>query len=251
MGGGSLQPGVSRCAGPSLDIHYLAPAANEMERHALRFIGGRLGFVEGHFTSGGAEANHTAVVAALASHFPGWVADGARGEPVLYVSEEGHHSLLKIAGVTAVGRRAVRMVPTDGGLRMDVSALRSMVRSDREQGLHPFMVVGTAGTTSAGVVDPRPLLAGVCREEGLWLHVDAAWGGAAALSPLLRPVLDGIGTTCMTPLSARAPSGSRSTTASWSWRCRHWARGITSSTPGQAPGSFPRWWRPRTATSGR
>jgi glutamate/tyrosine decarboxylase-like PLP-dependent enzyme len=75
---------------------------------------------------------------------------------------------------------------------MDMAYLGRCVTEDRKNGLAPFMVVGTAGTTSAGIIDPLPELARFCRSEGLWFHVDAAWGGAAAISPRLRGYLDGI-----------------------------------------------------------
>jgi glutamate/tyrosine decarboxylase-like PLP-dependent enzyme len=110
----------------------------------------------------------------------------------LYLSEEAHHSFQKVAHSTGLGRAALRPVPVDASLRMDVSALRERLRSDRAAGLAPFLVAGTAGTTNAGVIDPLEELAAVCRDEGLFFHVDAAWGGAAAVSDRLRPALAGI-----------------------------------------------------------
>src|SRR5204863_1107985 len=97
-----------------------------------------------------------------------------------------------IAHTTRLGRRAVRTGATDRHLKMDLGDLARRVAADRQSGLAPFMVVGTAGTTAAGVIDPLPELAAFCRAEGLWLHVDAAWGGAAVLSPRLRGHLAGI-----------------------------------------------------------
>src|SRR2546430_11489276 len=94
--------------------------------------------------------------------------------------------------MAGLGRRALRAVATDGQLQMDLGDLARRVAEDRHEGLAPFMVVATAGTTAAGVIDPLPELAAFCRAEGLWLHVDAAWGGAAVLSPRLRGHLAGI-----------------------------------------------------------
>src|SRR3989441_5402751 len=94
--------------------------------------------------------------------------------------------------MTGLGRRALRPVATDRQLQMDLGDLARQVAADRHDGLAPFMVVGTVGTTGAGVIDPLPELARFCRSEGLWLHVDAAWGGAAILSPRLRGYLAGI-----------------------------------------------------------
>ena len=176
-----------------------SPAANEIERHVLRFVGERLGLprdeVVGTFTSGGAEANFTGVLVALSRAFPEFAEEGARalrGQPVLYASEEAHHSFVKIAHQCGLGRRAVRLVPVDAELRMDVASLTDAIARDRRKGDCPFLVVGTAGSTSAGVIDPLEALADVCEHEKLAYHVDAAWGGAAALSPFLRPVLAGI-----------------------------------------------------------
>jgi len=184
---------------PNLATWEFSPAANEIERHVLRFLAARLGLdpdaSAAHFTSGGQEANHTAVSVALTHAFPDVAGSGLRGlpgAPVLYVSGEGHHSFEKVAHQTGLGRDARRTVPVTPDLRLDVEALARRLAEDRRAGLLPFMVVGTAGTTNAGVVDPLPELADLCAAEGLWLHVDAAWGGAAALSERLRPVLAGI-----------------------------------------------------------
>jgi len=113
-------------------------------------------------------------------------------QPALYVSAEAHHSLLKAARMCGLGSDAVHEIPVDDGLRMDPEALATKIAQDRSQGFAPFMVVATAGTTGAGAIDPLPAIAEVAAREKLWLHVDAAWGGAAALVPELRPLLDGI-----------------------------------------------------------
>jgi glutamate/tyrosine decarboxylase-like PLP-dependent enzyme len=184
---------------PNLATWGFAPAAAEIERHVLAALGARIGFDleagAAHFTSGGQESNHTAVVAALTSLHPEIGISGVRGlaaAPVFYVSEEAHHSFQKVAHATGLGRAALRTVRADASLRMDVAALRDQLRAERQAGLLPFLVVGTAGTTNAGAIDPLADLAALCREEGLWFHVDAAWGGAAAVSDRLRPLLAGI-----------------------------------------------------------
>ncbi len=175
------------------------PFAAEVERHLVLALAERFGYAreqaDGTFCSGGAEANHTAVLAALAHRFPAYARDGLRAleaQPVLYVSSDAHHSLLKAARLCGLGTRAVRVLPTGADLRLDPADVARRVREDRAAGLAPFLVAGTAGTTAAGVVDPLPGLASLAEEEGLWLHVDAAWGGGAALVPELRPVLEGI-----------------------------------------------------------
>jgi len=111
---------------------------------------------------------------------------------VFYVSAESHHSFLKAARLTGIGSASLRTVPTNNKLQMQEPALQAMIRQDREQGLAPFLVVATAGTTNAGAIDPLAGLGAITAEEKLWYHVDAAWGGAAALAPELRPLIDGI-----------------------------------------------------------
>jgi glutamate/tyrosine decarboxylase-like PLP-dependent enzyme len=97
-----------------------------------------------------------------------------------------------IARATGLGTGALHAAAADSALRLDVADLRRRFAEDREAGCLPVMVVGTAGTTSAGVIDPLPELADFCREQKVWFHVDAAWGGAAALSSRLKPFLSGI-----------------------------------------------------------
>ncbi len=176
-----------------------APGANEIERHTLAFLMRRLGLDPdsglAQFTSGGQESNHTAVIAALTTAFPEIGRQGLRalgGNPVFYLSAEGHHSFEKVAHATGLGREALRFVPVDARLRMDAGALARQIAGDRSRGCLPFLIVGTAGTTSAGVIDPLGELAEVARAHGLWYHVDAAWAGAAAVSDRLRPLLAGI-----------------------------------------------------------
>ena len=183
---------------PQLATWRTSPAANEIERHTLAWLTGKFGLpaaTSATFTTGGAEANLSAVIVALTRAFPGYGEDGLRclsAPPTLYLTHEAHHSFNKIAHMTGIGRRSLRMVATDRDLRMDLGDLARQVAEDRRNGFAPVMVVGTAGTTAAGAIDPLPELARLCRAEDLWLHVDAAWGGAAILSPRLRGHLAGI-----------------------------------------------------------
>ncbi len=184
---------------PQLAVWRHAPAANEMERHVLRFLQRKLGYdpdaTAAHFTSGGQEANLTAVTVALTHLFPEFGDRGLRGlerQPVFYLSEEGHHSFHKIAHGTGLGRSALRIIPTDSNMRIDPVALRDRVTTDRADGFAPAMVVGMGGTTAAGIIDPLQELASIARDNELWFHVDAAWGATALLSDKLRWSLDGI-----------------------------------------------------------
>ena len=175
-----------------------SPAGNEIERHTLQWLAAKFGLPResiATFTSGGTEANLSAVVVALTRAFPEYGEHGLQhlgALPTIYLTEETHHSFSKIAHMTGLGRRALRAIPTDCCLKMNLVELKQRVADDRNRGFAPFLVVGSAGTTAAGVIDPLPELGKFCREEGLWLHVDAAWGGSAILSPRLKPYLAGI-----------------------------------------------------------
>lgn len=183
---------------PQLAAWRTSPAANEIERHTLRWLAAKFGFPAdacANFASGGGESNLSAVIVALAHAFPEYLEEGLcalRAKPVLYITGATHHGFLKIARMTGLGREALRIVAVDSDLKMDLQDLERRVAEDRRSGFAPFLVVGTAGTTGAGTIDPLPELARFCRSEDLWFHADAAWGGAAAVSPLLRPHLDGI-----------------------------------------------------------
>ncbi len=183
---------------PQLANWRTSPAANEMERHTLGWLAAKFGLPEdaiATFTSGGTEANLSAVVVALTRSFPDYGEHGLRhldGTPAIYLTEETHHSFSKIAHMTGLGRRALRTIATDSHLKMNLDELRKRVGEDRNNGFLPFIVIGTGGTTAAGVIDPLPELGRFCREEGLWFHVDAAWGGSAILSPKLKRYLAGI-----------------------------------------------------------
>ena len=184
---------------PQMAAWSHSPFACEVEAHVIRTLGQRFGYdlesTDGVFCSGGAEANHTALLAALTNEFPYFGDRGVRGlaaQPVFYVSAEAHHSFHKAARLCGIGLEALRAVPVDGQSRMRTDALAEMIAADRWAGLAPFLIVATAGTTNAGVCDPIPTISAVARSERVWLHVDAAWGGAAALAPSVRHILNGI-----------------------------------------------------------
>jgi len=183
---------------PQLATSTTSPAAVEIESHVIRAVARRAGFPEhaaGHFTTGGAEANYTALICALTQANSRFAAEGARvfsGPPTFYVSRESHLAWLKIAHQAGIGRDAARLVATDGHGRMDARALASAVKADHARGHVPIMIAATAGTTNAGMIDPLGACAEIARLRGIWYHVDAAWGGAAIASERLRHSLAGI-----------------------------------------------------------
>jgi glutamate/tyrosine decarboxylase-like PLP-dependent enzyme len=183
---------------PQLATWRTSPAANEIERHTLSWLARKFGLPANAistFTSGGTEANLSAVVVALTRAFPDYAERGLRSidsAPAIYATGETHHGFNRIVHITGLGRQSLRTVATDVHFKMDLADLQRQVEQDRKDGLAPLMVVGNCGTTAAGVIDPLLELGRFCREQGLWFHVDAAWGGAAAISPNLRNYLAGI-----------------------------------------------------------
>src|SRR5262249_54299066 len=118
---------------------------------------------------------------------------GSRNDLVLYTSDQSHSSIEKGAIAVGVGQQNVRKVPSDSEFRMRPDALARMVDDDKRAGKRPFCVVATVGTTSSTSIDPVPQIAGVAEKHGLWLHVDCAYAGAAAVAPEHRSILAGAG----------------------------------------------------------
>jgi aromatic-L-amino-acid decarboxylase len=178
----------------------LGPSAVEIEMALTRWLAcDMFGMPEGSggaLTSGGAMANLIALKVARDAR-AGWDirAEGVAAGPPLgfYLSSETHVVSDRAADMLGVGADNVRHVPVDEAYRMRVDGLRAAVRRDREAGVRPLAVVANAGTTSTGAVDDLVAIADVCRDEDLWLHVDAAYGGPAMLADDLRPLFDGIG----------------------------------------------------------
>lgn len=109
----------------------------------------------------------------------------------IYCSEEAHSSVDKAVMTLGFGQNALRKIPTDDKLRMDANALAEALERDRRSGAIPLAIVATVGTTSTTAIDPVPVIAGICERERIWLHVDASYGGVAAILPEMRYVLEG------------------------------------------------------------
>ncbi|HET9696495.1 MAG TPA: pyridoxal-dependent decarboxylase [Terriglobales bacterium] len=189
---------------PQLASLARSQLASKIEAETVRWIGERIWGrggnpdkpkFDGTFTSGGNEANFSALAMALATHFPAAVEDGFSGtsaRPVLYSSSESHHSLDKSAGLLGIGRKSLRRVPVNARLQLDPAALEKHIGQDLAAGFKPFAVVGTAGTTNSGAVDDLNALAEICEKHGLWFHVDGAYGAAAAFSDKHHEIVAGI-----------------------------------------------------------
>lgn len=196
---GILADTITATFNPQLAAWSHAPFANEVENYLVRQFGLKFGLppgkIDGVFTSGGAEANLTALLTAINHKYPGYGDTGLLGlekQPVLYCSEESHHSVAKAAKNMGLGLRNVRPIPTNDNFEMQPGVLEATIEKDLAQGLDPFLVVATAGTTGTGVMDPLEGMAAMAKKYGLWFHVDAAYGGAIILVEKYKHVLNGI-----------------------------------------------------------
>jgi len=176
-----------------------APSGTDLERLTIDWLKEMLGYpapAGGLLTSGGSMANFAALGAARSAKAgANVVRDGvaAAGRRMcLYVSEESHFSMAKAAGMLGLGESNVRAVKTDERLHIDLADLERLVAADLAAGHLPFCVVANAGTTATGAFDPLAEVADFAHRHNLWMHVDAAYGGFAALAPSARHFFAGI-----------------------------------------------------------
>jgi len=164
-----------------------SPSGSVVEETVIRWLGEATGYGAdcwGHLTSGGTAANMTGVKLALHRAAPevrtrGLLAAGRQF--TLYASDQAHYSIERSADVLGLGQQAVRLIPAGADARLDPGDAARAIERDRAAGLEPLVLVGIAGTTAAGAIDPLPELADLAEREGLWFHIDAAYGGAMAL----------------------------------------------------------------------
>jgi aromatic-L-amino-acid/L-tryptophan decarboxylase len=185
---GILGDFLASAVNPNVGAWMLSPAATEIEGQTVRWIASLVGYPEdcgGLLVSGGNMANMVCFLAARAAKGGADVREhGVAGARLrAYASAETHTWIQKAADISGLGTASVRWIPTDASLRMDVAALRRQIEADRAAGDIPAIAVGTAGSVSTGAVDSLPEIASVCRQYGLWFHVDGAYGGFAAAVP--------------------------------------------------------------------
>ena len=181
---------VSNVLNRYLTIWQAAPGLVQLEANAVRWICNMFGYGAGsggYLSSGGSMANLSAVVAARADRLG---EDFLRG--TIYASIQAHHSVTKAAALAGFPARNVRKIDIDDLYRLRVDELERRVEADAADGFEPFLVVANAGSTDVGAVDPLDKLAYVCENRGLWLHVDAAYGGFFALTERGRAAFEGI-----------------------------------------------------------
>jgi aromatic-L-amino-acid decarboxylase len=171
----------------------------EVERQITEWTRTMLGFpptASGVFVTGTSMANLMAVwIARTAALGPATRQHGVGGEGALltaYTSTAAHGCISKAMDLAGFGTDALRSLPVDRSHRVDVEAMRAQIQRDREIGLRPFLVVGSAGTVDVGAIDDLASLSALCREEQLWFHVDGAYGALGMLSPALAPRLAGL-----------------------------------------------------------
>jgi aromatic-L-amino-acid decarboxylase len=176
-------------------VWQTSPAAAELEEVVLDWLRQMIGLPDG-FTGVIQDTASTATLCALlcarerATGF-GSNESGLQTPLAVYASEEAHSSVEKAVKIAGYGRRSLRRVPTDGRFALVPDKLEEALAKDKEAGLVPACVVATVGTTSSGAIDPLRPIAEICRRHGVWLHVDAAWAGTAALLAEKRWILEG------------------------------------------------------------
>src|SRR6266566_3345744 len=199
-GAGVLGEALTAALNVNAMLWRTGPAATELELLTLDWLRRMLGLPDKFVgTIGDTASSNTlyALAAAREMHPELRIrAEGMSGRPdlprvVVYCSEEAHSSVDKAVMTLGFGLSALKKIPTDDGLRMDAEILAIAVESDRKAGHIPLAVVATVGTTSTTAIDPVPAIARICAREKMWLHVDASYGGTAAILPEMRYVLEG------------------------------------------------------------
>ena len=188
---GALADFIAGMVNPNVGAWQLSPVASEIETQTVKWIAELLGYPAdcgGLLVSGGNMANFVGFLAARNAKVTWDVKKQGLSRVgserlVAYCSAETHTWIDKAADLHGLGEDAVRKIRTNDNLQIDLSALRDQVSADLAGGFLPFMVVGTAGSTGVGAIDPLLELAEFCREYDLWFHVDAAYGGVAACVP--------------------------------------------------------------------
>lgn len=195
---GMVAEALTALFNPQLASSTSSKACIAIEDHLLHYFSKRFGYqedtCEGSFTTGASEANYTALLCALQHSLPRFREHGlasAKGVPMVYCSSETHHSVARAVRIMGLGSRSLRVINVDKHLQIDTAMLETSINEDISAGHQPLFVVGTVGSTSAGVIDPMDDIATICERYGLWFHVDAAWGGAIALLDEYASVMRG------------------------------------------------------------
>ena len=193
--GGGLFPSaladlIANAVNRYIGVWVAAPALVQLELNVVRWFCDIVGYGGGSggiLTSGGSLANFTAIVTARRERLPEQFWNGT-----IYTSDQTHHSVRKAAVLAGFPEANVKEIPSNDRFEMRMDELEAQIAKDRGEGLEPFLIVGSAGTTNTGAVDPLDSLADLAEREGLWLHVDGAYGAFFALTERGRAALEGI-----------------------------------------------------------
>lgn len=168
-----------------------SPAAAELEIVTMGWLLKIFGFPVkkggGIFTSGGSMANLTAIVTARRVK-----CGDDFSKAIIYLSDQAHSSNIKAIRVLGFRKEQIRVIPTDAEFKFSINKLKNAIAKDRLEGLQPFCLIATAGTTNTGTVDPLSEIAKICKNEDIWFHIDGAYGGAAILAKDGKNLLKGI-----------------------------------------------------------
>lgn len=196
---GALADLLAASVNPNVGGQILSPIATEIEKQTIKWLAEFIGVSPsygGVLVSGGNMANFTAFLAARTAKTPkSFKEDGLSkisSRLIAYCSKSTHTWIDKAAILFGHGSNAIRWIPTDVSNKMDIDSLRHAIKADLERGYQPFMVVGTAGDVSTGVVDDLEAIASVCKTNDLWFHIDGAYGIPAAIVPELKERFKGV-----------------------------------------------------------
>lgn len=176
---------------------HMGPSATELEKLVIHWIADFIDYpnADGVLVSGGSAANLTCMSTALKAQAPFDVMKSGLFEAprlVAYISTEGHSCFDKAFSLMGLGREQLRKIPVTSEFTIDISSLENAIRDDKQAGLYPFCIVGNGGTVNTGAIDPLDRLSALARKYGLWFHVDCAYGGPAAATPLAGPLFEGL-----------------------------------------------------------
>ncbi len=196
---GMLADLLAASVNPNVGAQILSPIATEIEKQTVRWLAELIGVAPtcgGILVSGGNMANFTAFLAARTAKAPKNIKEngltGTSKKLITYCSKTTHTWVEKAAILFGHGSKSIRWIPTDSLNKMDNALLEHAIKNDLKEGHQPFMIVGTAGDVSTGVVDELKGIAALCKTYDLWFHIDGAYGVPAAAIPELKAMFDGI-----------------------------------------------------------
>lgn len=196
---GALADLLAAAVNPNVGGQILSPMATEIEKQTVSWLAEFIGVSPnygGVLVSGGNMANFTAFLAARTAKAPKSIKEGGLSHTskqlISYCSKSTHTWIDKAAILFGHGSNSIRWIPTDASNKMNIESLEQTIKEDVEQGHQPFMVVGTAGDVSTGVVDNLEAIAKVCKTHDLWFHIDGAYGIPAAVIPELKALFKGV-----------------------------------------------------------